>query len=145
MSMVWGSQALSVLQLPMHPFLLLLCFNIFAASPAPWLITIADWWGFLLTLSGPLFIIMEGMSSLLVVQKLGQEGKKLEYRGEAYQFGLLIATAVAYVASAWWIVDVGVDLDSVLSVHNYVSRILTLPRLLYRRPSLEWPLPPLCF
>jgi len=26
-------------------------------------------------------------------------------RGEVYQFGLLIATAVAYVASAWWIVD----------------------------------------
>jgi hypothetical protein len=106
MSMLWGSQALSVLQLPMHPFLLFLCFNIFAASPAPWLLTVADWWGFLLTLSGPLFIIMEGMSSLLVVQKLGQEGRKLECRGEAYQFGLLIATAVAYVASAWWIVDV---------------------------------------
>ena len=108
MSLLWGSQALSVLQLPMHPFLLLLCFNIFSASPDPWIITIADWWGFLLTLSGPLFIVMEGMSSLLVVQKLGQEGKKLVSRGEAYQFGLLIATAVAYVASAWWMVDVSV-------------------------------------
>lgn len=108
MILLWGSQALSVLQLPMHPFLLLLCFNIFAASPAPWLVAVADWWGFLLTLSGPLFIIMEGMSSLLVVQKLGQEGKKLAYRGDAYQFALLIATAVAYVTSAWWIVDVSV-------------------------------------
>lgn len=49
---------------------------------------------------------MEGLSSLLVVQKLGQEGKKLVIKGEAYQFGLLIATSIAYVASAWWIVDV---------------------------------------
>ena len=49
---------------------------------------------------------MEGLSSLLVVQKLGQEGKRLVGRGEVYQFGLLITTAVAYVASAWWIVNV---------------------------------------
>ncbi|KAF8960971.1 hypothetical protein BDZ97DRAFT_1664950 [Flammula alnicola] len=105
MILFWGSHALSVLQLPMHPFLLLVCFNIFSSSPNPWLVAAADWWGTLLTLSGPLFITMEGLSSLLVVQKLGQEGKKLVDRGEVYQFGLLIATAVAYVASAWWIVD----------------------------------------
>lgn len=49
---------------------------------------------------------MEGLSSLLVAQKLGQEGKKLVEEGEAYQFGLLIASAVTYVASAWWIVVV---------------------------------------
>ncbi|KAH9486982.1 hypothetical protein JR316_0001048 [Psilocybe cubensis] len=48
---------------------------------------------------------MEGLSSLLVVQKLGQGGKRLAARGEAYQFGLLIATSIAYVASAWWIVN----------------------------------------
>ena len=107
LSLLWGSQALSVMQMPMHPFLLLLCFNIFSASPAPWLVTIADWWGFQLTLSGPVFIVIEGMSSLLVVQKLGQEGKKVVSRGEAYQFALLIATAVSYVISAWWMVDVG--------------------------------------
>jgi len=47
---------------------------------------------------------MEGLSSLLVVQKLGQQVKRLVVEGEAYQFGLLIATAVAYVTSAWWIV-----------------------------------------
>ncbi|KAF8168152.1 hypothetical protein B0H34DRAFT_48754 [Crassisporium funariophilum] len=105
MSLMWRSHALSVLQVPMHPFLLLVCFNIFSSSPHPWLLAAADWWGTLLTLSGPLFIIMEGLSSLLVVQKLGQTGKRLVSRGEVYQFGLLIATAVAYVASAWWIVD----------------------------------------
>lgn len=60
-----------------------------------------------MTLSGPVFIVIEGMSSLLVVQKLGQEGKKVVSRGEAYQFALLIATAVSYVISAWWMVDVG--------------------------------------
>lgn len=95
-----------MMQMPMHPFLLLLCFNIFSASPVAWLITIADWWGFLLTLSGPVFIVMEGMSSLLVVQKLGQEGKKLVSEREAYQFALLITTAISYVISAWWMVDV---------------------------------------
>jgi len=41
---------------------------------------------------------------LLVVQKLGHQGKRLVGEGEGYQFGLLIATAVAYVTSAWWIV-----------------------------------------
>jgi hypothetical protein len=104
MILLWGSSALSFLQLPVHPFLLLLCFNIFSSIPPPWLISAADWWGTLLTLSGPLFISMEGLSSLLVVQKLGQAGKRLVDRGEVYQFGMLIATAIAYVASAWWIV-----------------------------------------
>ncbi|TFK41211.1 hypothetical protein BDQ12DRAFT_697094 [Crucibulum laeve] len=104
MILLWGSEALSVLQVPMHPFLLLLCFNIFSSTPNPWLVTAADWWGKALTFSGPLFITMEGLSSLLVVQKLGQEGKRLVGEGEVYQFGLLIASAMAYVASAWWIV-----------------------------------------
>jgi hypothetical protein len=47
---------------------------------------------------------MEGLSSLLVVQKLGQAGKRLVGRGEIYQLGMLVVTAIAYVASAWWIV-----------------------------------------
>ncbi|KAF8202885.1 hypothetical protein BJ912DRAFT_332485 [Pholiota molesta] len=104
LSVFWGSRALAVLQVPMHPFLLLVCFNVFASSPHPWLAAAAEWWGTLLTLSGPLFIAMEGLSSLLVVQKLGQAGKRLAEKGETYQLGLLITTAVAYVASAWWIV-----------------------------------------
>lgn len=90
----------------MHPFLLLLCFNLFSSSVNPYLTTAADWWGTALTFSGPLFIVMEGLSSLLVVQKVGQEGKKLVYRGEAYQFIFLVTAAFAYVASAWWIVVV---------------------------------------
>jgi len=104
MILLWGSNALSFLQLPVHPFLLFLCFNIFSSTPPPWLISSADWWGTLLTLSGPLFIAMEGLSSLLVVQKLGQTGKRLVGRGEFYQLSMLVVTAIAYVASAWWIV-----------------------------------------
>lgn len=90
----------------MHPFLLLVCFNLFSSSVNPYLILAADWCGAALIFFGPLFIVMEGLSSLLVVQKLGQEGKKLVYRGESYQFVFLVAAAVAYVASAWWIVVV---------------------------------------
>ncbi|KAF9015115.1 hypothetical protein BDQ17DRAFT_1385909 [Cyathus striatus] len=104
MILLWGSQALSILQVPMHPFLLLVCFNLFSSSVHPWLLTAADWWGNLLVFSGPMFITMEGLSSLLVVQKLGQHGKRLVGEGEVYQFGLLIASAIAYVVSAWWIV-----------------------------------------
>jgi len=70
----------------------------------PLLLSIASWWGTILTLSSPLFIILESVSSLLVAQKLGQVGQGLVGKGEAYQFVLLIASAAAYVASAWWIV-----------------------------------------
>ncbi|TEB35212.1 hypothetical protein FA13DRAFT_1449255 [Coprinellus micaceus] len=105
MAWLWRSQAISFLQVPMHPFLLLLCFNIFSTSTVnPWLVTAANLWGKALKFSGPLFIGMEGMSSLLVAQKVGQEGKKLVDRGETYQLGMLIAAAAAYVTSAWWIV-----------------------------------------
>jgi hypothetical protein len=104
----WDSNVLSVLQLPMHPFLLLVCFNAFSQSVHVALMTAAAWWGKILIFSGPLFIVMEGLSSLLVVQKLGQEGRRLvrESEREELQFVLLIATAVAYVTSAWWIVVV---------------------------------------
>ena len=106
LSFVWGSQLLSVFQVPAHSILLLVCFNLFSSSPSPWLVTASEWWGTLLSLSGPLFIVLEGLSSLLVVQKLGQAGKRLAWKGETFQFGLLILTAVAYVVSAFWIVNV---------------------------------------
>lgn len=102
----WGSSLLPAMQLPIQPFLLLVCFNIFSQSVNPLLLNLASWWGTILTLSSPLFIILESVSSLLVVQKLGQVGRELVGEGEAYQFILLIASAVAYVVSAWWIVVV---------------------------------------
>ena len=61
------------------------------------------------------------MSSLLVVQKLGQVAKELVEEGEKYQFGLLVGAAAAYVTSAWWIVTVRVK----SSVQTYDhSRVL---------------------
>ncbi|KAI9445019.1 hypothetical protein H4582DRAFT_1912775 [Lactarius indigo] len=104
LQLFWGSSTLPALQLPIQPFLLLVCFNIFSQSVNPLLLSLASWWGTILTLSSPLFIILEGLSSLLVAQKLGQVGRELVGKGEAYQFVLLIASAVAYVVSAWWIV-----------------------------------------
>lgn len=50
---------------------------------------------------------MEGLSSLLFAQKVGQVGKELANEAESYQFGILIASAAAYVVAAWWIVVVG--------------------------------------
>ncbi|KAA1471541.1 hypothetical protein DENSPDRAFT_837553 [Dentipellis sp. KUC8613] len=102
--LIWGSALLPVLQLPTQAFLLLVCFNVFSQTVSPVLLSAAEWWGTILTLSSPIFIVFESMSSLLVAQKLGQLGRELVSEGEAYQFGLLIAAAAAYVTSAWWIV-----------------------------------------
>lgn len=68
------SELFAVLQVPMHPFLLLVCFNAFSSSSfnVTWLVTAAKWWGELLKWSGPLFIGLEGLSSLLVAQKCGK-------------------------------------------------------------------------
>ena len=91
----------------MHPFLLLVCFNAFAPDTIhPMLSTTSFWWGRILHWMSPGFIVMEGMSSLLVSQKLGQIGKELVGEGETYTFGMLFAAAAAYVTSAWWIVVV---------------------------------------
>ncbi|KAI0815032.1 hypothetical protein BC629DRAFT_833927 [Irpex lacteus] len=102
-----GSPALPLLQVPVHSFLLLVCFNAFSQTIHPWIITASSWWGWILRWSSPGFIVMEGMSSLLVAQKLGQIGKAYVNEGEnvVWQFGLLIAAAAGYVASAWWIVE----------------------------------------
>jgi hypothetical protein len=106
--LLWGSPALPVLQVPVHSFLLLVCFNAFSQTIHPWIVTAASWWGWILRWSSPGFIVLEGISSLLVAQKLGQVGKEYIDESETpnWQFGLLIATAAAYVVSAWWIVVV---------------------------------------
>ncbi len=103
---LWDSSLLPAMQLPIQPFLLLVCFNLFSQSVNPLLLSLASWWGTILTLSSPLFIILESVSSLLVAQKLGHVGQELVGKGEVYQFILLIVSAVAYVVSAWWIVAV---------------------------------------
>jgi hypothetical protein len=131
--LLWGSDALSVLQVPVHPFLLLVCFNAFSSSVGPWLRFAADYWGAALTFSGPLFISMEGLSSLLVVQKLGQGGKRLVGEGEVYQFALLIASAVAYVLSFWWIVIVRRVIFPHHLLHIVFNSLIPPP---HRLPSL---------
>jgi len=99
----WNPNAISLIQQPVYFILLLFCFSTFSESVPQYLTTATVWWEWILTFSGPLFVIMESLSSLLVVQKLGQQGRRLVQEGESYQFGLLIATAATYVASAWWI------------------------------------------
>ena len=68
--------------------------------------------------SSPWFIVLEGLCSLLVSQKLGQIGRQLAGEGEIYQFSLLIASAVAYVVSAWWIIVV--SQNSYFSIINLI-------------------------
>lgn len=95
------------MQMPMHPILLLTCFQAFSSSSVhPYYLAVANFWGVSLRAFGPLAIILEGLSSLLVAQQVGQAGKRLVGEGEGYQFALLIAAAVGYVASAWVIVIV---------------------------------------
>lgn len=112
--LLWGSQLLSVMQVPMHPFLLLVSFNAFSQSVHPVLATAVSWWGRILTFSGPTYVAMEGLSSLLFAQKVGQVGEELADEAESYQFGILIASAAAYVVAAWWIVVVGCSSASLL-------------------------------
>lgn len=120
---------LPAMQLPIQPFLLLVCFNIFSQSVNPLLLSLASWWGTILTLSSPLFIILESVSSLLVVQKLGQVGRDLVGKGEVYQFVLLIVSAVAYVVSAWWIVAVSLfNFPEVLTSNDSTIRDRLIPR-----------------
>lgn len=104
--LLWGSDLLSFLQVPVHPFLLLLCFNLFSSQQAgsSWLLTAAEWWGQCLRLWTPIFIGLEGISSLLVAQSWGQKSKDLAARGEEWQFSLLVVAAAAYVGSATIIV-----------------------------------------
>ncbi|KZW01992.1 hypothetical protein EXIGLDRAFT_665718 [Exidia glandulosa HHB12029] len=104
---VWqaAAPALPFFQAPIHPFLLLVCLNLFSSKDAhPWLALAAHWWGRVLSWSSPAFFVFEGLSSLIVVQTLGRQGRKLIDYDENWQIGLLIASAAGYVAAAWWIV-----------------------------------------
>lgn len=124
----WGSPALSVMQVPMHPFLLLVCFNAFSQTTNHLLVFAASWWGKILHWSSPGFIVLEGMSSLLVAQRLGQVGRELVGQGESFQFGLLIGAAAAYVTSAWWVMVVS-SMDFLRLVnHLLINCFLVLPR-----------------
>jgi hypothetical protein len=90
----------------MHAILLLICFNAYSQFSHPWLITATVWWENVLTVLGPLFVMIEGISSVIVTQKIGQDAQELVNEHEVYQFPMLCAAAVCYVISGWWIVAV---------------------------------------
>jgi hypothetical protein len=76
------------------------------STPYKGLLVTSAWWGKCLRWSSPLFVGMEGLASLLVIQFTGRKGKEIAEQGESLQFGLLVGAAAAYVASAWWLVVV---------------------------------------
>lgn len=47
---------------------------------------------------------LEALASLIVIQSAGIASKELALNSEGYQFGLLIASASAYVAASAWVV-----------------------------------------
>lgn len=91
-------------QIPALPALLILVFNIFSAlaTPNSYVHTIAAWWGVFLRYSSPIMAGLEALASLIVIQSAGIASKELAGVSEGYQFGLLIASASAYVAAAAW-------------------------------------------
>ncbi|KAG8757957.1 hypothetical protein FRC14_001082 [Serendipita sp. 396] len=95
---------LPFLQIPALPFLLILVFNIFSSlsSVPSYVMTLASWWGTLLRYSSPIMAGIEALASLIVIQSAGMMSKELAGRSEGYQFGLLIASASAYVAAFAW-------------------------------------------
>jgi hypothetical protein len=107
--------------------LLLVAFNIFSQpSNASYLIsTLAVYWGTFLKFITPFFIAIEAISSLLVAQSLGQEGKRLAGKSEAWQLGLLISSATSYVGGGYWIIKVCVLHDSDLM---FLTLVPVVPR-----------------
>lgn len=55
---------------------------------------------------------LEALASLIVIQSAGMASKELAGRSEGYQFGLLIASASAYVAASAWLAISFVDAAS---------------------------------
>ena len=137
MLLFWRWPALSIMQVPMHPFLLLLTFNLFSQSVPSLLITAASWWGKFLSWSSPSFVAMEGLSSLLVAQKLGRIGRELAGEGETYQFSLLVASAAAYVGAAWRIGAVRSSYFFFRAPAFDVGVVLT--GVCFFSPTLLWP------
>ncbi|KAF9510412.1 hypothetical protein BS47DRAFT_1331710 [Hydnum rufescens UP504] len=97
--------SLPFLQVPLHPLFLLFIFNLFS-RPSYGLLTASSIWGSILRYGGPVFVGLEGLASLIVVQNLGRRAKQIvdDYDGEGLEFGMLIGAAAAYVGSAWWII-----------------------------------------
>lgn len=106
------SRILSPIQVLAVPALLLVSLNLYHAPPTSAqkygyiLTSVPGAWEAILKALTPLFTLLEGVSTLLVIQALGQVSKYLiEERSESYQFIFLISSAATYVASAFFLYD----------------------------------------
>ncbi|GAA98403.1 uncharacterized protein L969DRAFT_61585 [Mixia osmundae IAM 14324] len=109
----WTSRTLSLTQLIALPAILLLCLNLYSANTASvetlaWgyrlLARVPTWWERTLRWSSGLFVVLEGISTLLVIQSFGQLSRYfVDERGEGWQFVFLITSATTYVLSAYFL------------------------------------------
>jgi ICE2 len=95
------------MQIPVHPFLLLLSFNLFSSATglSPYIAIAARWWGTFLRYSTPFAAGLEGLASLIVIQSAGLRSKELATQSEGNQLLLLIGSASAYVGAAAWLLS----------------------------------------
>ncbi|VDB84951.1 unnamed protein product [Peniophora sp. CBMAI 1063] len=137
-----NTSAFHFTQLPSHALLLLLCFNVFAQSVHPIILSAADWWGAILNWSSPFFIFLEGISTLLVAQRMGQAGRSLIEADDSYQFIFLFTSAATYVVSCAWIVIAYPDAansplsSTLLGVAMTCLVFLTVIGLILRRTTI---------
>ena len=105
---------LPFMQIPVHPFLLLLSFNLFSSATglSPYISTAAKWWETFLRYSTPFAAGLEGLASLIVIQSAGLKSKDLATQSEGNQLLLLIASASAYVGAAAWLLSAFADAAS---------------------------------
>ncbi|CAH7667106.1 ICE2-domain-containing protein [Phakopsora pachyrhizi] len=130
----WISSLLGLIQNLVIPILLLVCFNLFSndqlsslhstqtfdsqtssVEPEPiednsrirsLLHTLIQLWQYILNCSTPTFVVLEGISTLLCIQSVGQISRYLsEVRSESYSFLFLVLSAVIYVVSSYFLWD----------------------------------------
>ncbi|KAH9809704.1 ICE2-domain-containing protein [Melampsora americana] len=99
------------------PIFLLACFNLYSLDTPllsesqtwfGWLASllkrVPGWWQLILTWSTPIFVLLEGISTLLCIQSVGQISRFIvESRNESYSFLFLILSAAIYVGSAYFL------------------------------------------
>lgn len=71
------------------------------------------WWESLLRTSSPVFVLLEGLSTLLCIQQLGRMSVKTVERSRApdvLQLVYLVAAAGVYVISAYFLYEVSIPL-----------------------------------
>lgn len=101
----------SPLQVFTVPAILLLFLNLYnsptsISTYSHLLTSVPAVWETILKTLTPLFVLLEGVSTLLVIQALGQVSRFLiEERNESFQFVFLISSAAVYVVSSFFLYD----------------------------------------